>query len=276
LLDTGNEITDVLIIKDNVLAYYRADLATSNLKDFNDFGCILTVDFKNGSIDTDIIFSGDGSMVITSGGTRVSSHTNTGTLNWMIDVTGDAITGMACSYDCSVSVIGCQDGSVQAMDRYGKIHWTYPAGQWTNSVAVSRDARVIVAAGIDRNLYVLDHGGRLLLKKKMNTIIHPRSLAVSPDGKRIAVADEYALYGLTLSTDPDFIERVTVIPTSARYTDLPTSLPTTGPNVITTTAIPVMTTPVPVTTTPKSPPDPVTAILAIGAGLSLVHGRRKH
>ena len=213
-------------------------------------------DTKNGSIDTDIIFSDDGSTIITAGGRRVSSHTNTGVLNWMNDITGDAITGIACSYDCSVIVIGNQDGSVQAMDRYGKVHWSYPAGQWINTVAVSQDASVIAAAGIDQNLYVLDHGGRLLAKKKMDTIIHSRSLAVSPDGRRIVVADEYALNGYTLSPEPENIDLVTVIPTSSpRYTGTPTPLQTSSPATGTT----VMTTPVtpaPVTTTPQSPPRP--------------------
>ena len=227
-------------------------------------------DTKSGSLDSDIAISNDGSTIITAGGRRVSSHSNTGQLNWMNDVTKDAIISMACSYDCSVIVIGSQDKSVQAMDRYGTIHWTYPVGQWANSVAVSRDAKVIVAAGIDRNLYVLDNGGKLLSKTMTNTIIHPRSLAISADGRRIAVADEYALYGLTLSTEPGFIERVTLIPTSARYTSTPTPLPTTETTVVTT---PVTT--VPVTTTPKSPLDPVVVIFAIGAGLSVVQGLRK-
>ncbi|MDP2797399.1 MAG: hypothetical protein Q8N94_07820 [Methanoregula sp.] len=228
-------------------------------------------DTKNGSVDTDIIISNDGSTIITAGGRRVSSRTNTGTLNWMNDVTQEAIISMSCSYDCSVIVIGSQDKSIQAMDRYGKVHWTYPVGEWANSVAVSQDANIIVAAGIDRNLYVLDHSGKLLAKKKMDTIIHPRSLAVSADGRRIAVADEYALFGLTLTTEPDNIERVTLIPaTSARYTDTRTPLPTTETTII---ATPV--TPVPVTTTLQSPLDPVTAIAAIGVGLSVVQGGRK-
>jgi WD40 repeat protein len=233
-------------------------------------------DTKNGSIDTDILFSNDGSTIITSGGRRVSSHTNTGVLNWMNDITGDAITSIGCSYDCSVIVIGNQDGSVQAMDRYGKVHWSYPAGQWVNTVAVSQDASVIAAAGIDQNLYVLDHGGRLLAKKKMDTIIHSRSLTVSPNGRRIVVADEYALNGYTFSPEPENIDLVTVIPTtSPRYTGTPTPLQTSSPADGTT----VMTTPVtpaPVTTTPQSPLDPVTALLAAGAGLSLVYRRRKH
>ena len=182
-------------------------------------------DTKNGSVDSDIIISNDGSTIITEGGRRVSSHTNTGQLNWMSDVTKEAIISSACSYDCSVIVIGSQDKSIQAMDRYGKVHWTYPVGEWVNSVAVSQNADVIVAAGIDRNLYVLDHNGKLLAKKKMDTIIHPRSLAVSADGKRIVIADEYTLYGLTLSSEPDFIERVTVNPASVQYTYPKTTVP---------------------------------------------------
>lgn len=233
-------------------------------------------DTRNGSIDTDILFSGDGLTIITSGGKRVSSHTNTGKLNWMNDVTRDTITSTACSFDCSVIVIGSQDGSVQAMDRYGKIHWSYPAGEWVNVVAVSQDAHVIVAAGIDRNLYVLDHSGKLLTKKKMDSIIHPRALAVSGDGTRIAIADEYALHGLTLAVDSDEIELVTLIPrSSVQYTNAPTPLPTTETPVITAPVTLLPVTPVPVTTTPKSPLDPVTALLAIGAGLSLVYGKIK-
>jgi WD40 repeat protein len=233
-------------------------------------------DVKNGSIDTDIIFSGDGSTIITAGGKRVSSHTNTGKLNWMNDVTQNAIISTACSYDCSVIVIGGQDSSIQAMDRYGTIHWTYRVEQWINSVGVSRDADVIAAAGIDQTVYVLDHSGKLQAKKKMNSIIHPRSLAVSPDGRHIAVADETTLNGLTYSFDTDNSERVTVIPTSARYTATPTSPPATETTVTTTVITSVPVTPVPVTTTPKSPLDPVTAIIAAGAGLSLVQIRKRY
>jgi WD40 repeat protein len=237
----------------------------SGLKFFTPALNPLWSDTKNGSIDTDILFSYDGSTIITAGGKRVSSHTNTGKLNWMNDLPVNAITGIACSYDCSVIVVGSQDGSVQAMDRYGKIHWSYPAGQWTNSVAVSSDATVIAAAGIDRYLYVLDHGGKLLVKKKMDTIIHPRSIAVSGDGRRIVVADEYSLNGYTFSPEPDIIELVTVIPTSARHTDTPTSIPTPETTVRVThvTSVPVTTMPAPT----KSPLSPAVAIIATMGGL---------
>lgn len=237
-------------------------------------------DTKNGSIDTDILISDDGSTIITSGGRQVSSHTNTGSLNWMNEVTQNAIISTACSYDCSVIVIGSQDSNIRALDRYGKVHWTYPVGQWVNSVAMSKDAKVIVGAGIDQNLYVLNNNGKLQTKKTMDSIIHTGALAVSGDGRRIVVADEYSLNGYTLLSGPDFVETYTPIPsTSVRYTDTPTTLPTTAPTtettVVTTRVTPVPATTVPVTTTPKSPIDPVSALLAIGTGLSLVQWGRK-
>jgi WD40 repeat protein len=233
-------------------------------------------DTKNGSVDSDIIFSSDGSTIITSGGKRVSSHTNTGKLNWMKEITKNPIISTACSYDCSVIVVSSQDSNVRAIDRYGVIHWTYPVEEWVNSVAVSRDGNVIVAAGIDRTLHVLNLGGNVKARKTMNSIIHPRSIAISADGRRIAVADEYALNGFTLTPDTDGIEQETVIPLTTRYTYTPTSVPTTGTTVIETPVTPVVTTAVPVTTTPKSPVDPVIVLLAIGACVSLVHWERKH
>ena len=189
----------------------------------------------------------------------------------------NAIIGTACSYDCSVIVISSQDSTVQVLDRYGTVHWTYPVGTWINSVAVSRDARVIAAAGIDRHLYVHINGGTLVTKKLMETIIQTQSIAISGDGGRIVVSDENTLNGYTLSPDTDSPDRVTLIPrTSARYTDTPTAFPTTETHVIAPPVTSVPATPVPVATTAKSPLDPVTALLALGAGLSLVQGVRKH
>ena len=144
-------------------------------------------------------------------------------------------------------------------------------------VAVSRDARAIVGAGIDRNLYVLSNGGKLLAKKQMDTIIHPRSIAISGDGQRIVVADENDLNGLTLSLDSDSTELITLIPrTTAQYTGTPTPVPTAETTIIATPATSMPVTAVPGTTTPKSPLDPVTALVALAAGLSLVRGARKH
>lgn len=268
--NTTNRVKQIAISPLNTLVVATTD---SGLQFFTPALNPVWSDTKNGTIDTDIFFSNDGSTIITSGGKRVSSHTKTGKLNWMNDVTRNAIIGMACSYDGSVIVIGSQDGTVQAMDRYGTVHWTYPVGQWTNSVAVSQDAKVIVAAGIDRNLYVLDHSGKLQAKKLMDTIIQPKSLAVSADGRRIVVADEHTLYGLTLTAEPDFIELVTVIPTSARYTYTPTLIPTPDTTVMVTqvTSVPVTTIPAPT----KSPLSPAVAIIATIGGLLLTLVRRR-
>jgi WD40 repeat protein len=245
----------------------------TGLKYFNPVLTPIWFDTKNGSIDTDIIFSADGSTIITSGGKRVSSHTSSGRLNWMNDVSKTAILDIACSYDCSVIVVGTEDGNVKAMDRYGVIHWTYPVGQWINSVAVSRDASVVAAAGIDRNLYILDLSGKLQTKRLMSTIIHTQSIAVSPDGRRIVVADERALSGLTYTPDPDIIETVpTPVQVTTQYTYTPTTVPITERTTVIT---PVITEPVTAVPTPtKSPLHPAMALIAAVAGLALVVWRR--
>ena len=105
-------------------------------------------------------------------------------LRWQTEVTKDAITDIACSDDCSTIIVGSGDDTVLAIDRYGKIHWTYTAGHGITAVGASQDASVIAAGGIDGTLFVLDHGGDLLAQRQTDTIIQPRSIAVSGDGRR--------------------------------------------------------------------------------------------
>ena len=85
-------------------------------------------DNKSGSLDSFIGISSDSSTVITSGEKRVSSHTSSGTLNWMKEVTRGAIIDMACSEDCSTIVLGSQDGKVWVLDKQGEVLWTHSAG----------------------------------------------------------------------------------------------------------------------------------------------------
>jgi len=231
-------------------------------------------DNKSGSLDTYIAISSDGSTVITAGGTRLSSHTSGGELNWMNEVTKDTILDMACTEDGSAIIVGGQDGAVTAVDRYGKTHWTYSTGgQWAKAVGISRDASVIAAGANDGTVYVLDHGGSLLTKRNMGGIIQLRSLAVSRDGTRIVVADQYHLNGLSVLGDTTAEGLVTYTPTPLnpvlRYTR-ETTVPTVSP---------VLTLPVteetPVTPTPlqKSPFDPMFGILALitaGAGFLMM------
>ena len=155
-------------------------------------------DNKSGSLDSFIAISADSSTVITSGENRVSSHTSRGALNWMKDVTQEAIIDMACSEDCTTIVLGSQDGKVWVLDQDGKVLWTYPAGSWINGVGVSRDGSIIAAGALDGNLYILNHYGNLLAKTKTESIIQQRSVAVNGDGKRVVVADQLALYGYDL------------------------------------------------------------------------------
>jgi WD40 repeat protein len=173
-------------------------------------------DSQEGSLDDMILISADGATVITAGGSRLSSHSRNGTLNWKTDVTDTAINDVACSDDCSLIVVGTQDNSVKGIDRYGKTHWTYKTGQWTNAVGMSRNGGIIAAGANDGSLFILDHNGNLLTKKTFDSRIQPRSVAVSRDGTRIVVADRFYLYGLpvfgtTASVIPD--ETVFIAPT---------------------------------------------------------------
>jgi WD40 repeat protein len=155
-------------------------------------------DNRSGSLDDYIVISEDGSTVITAGGSRLSSHTSTGTLNWQEDVTTGAINDVACNEDCSIIIAGSQDNTVVAVDRNGKTHWTYPTGQWANAVAISRSGSVIAVGANDGTLFILDHGGNLQTKRKLDGRIQMRSTAVSKDGSRVVAADQYNLYGMSL------------------------------------------------------------------------------
>jgi WD40 repeat protein len=155
-------------------------------------------DSREGSLDDYIVISSDGSTIITAGGSRISSHSRTGALNWQNDA-GSAINDIACSEDCSLIVVGSQDNTVRGIDRYGKTHWTYKLDQWANAVATSRNGGIVAAGSNDGTVAILDHNGNLMTSKKFDSKIQPRTLAVSRDGTRIAVADRYYLYGLYLS-----------------------------------------------------------------------------
>jgi WD40 repeat protein len=155
-------------------------------------------DSRPGSLDEYITISEDGSTIITAGGQRLSSHTDRGVLNWQAEVSDAAINDIACSEDCSLIVVGSQDNTVQGIDRYGKIHWTYPTGQWTNAVGVSRSGSIIAAGANDGTLFILDHGGKLQTQRKLDGRIQLRSVAVSRDGSRVVAADQYKLYGMSL------------------------------------------------------------------------------
>jgi hypothetical protein len=226
-------------------------------------------DNKSGSLDSFIAISADSSTIITSGENRVSSHTKRGVLNWMKDVTREAIIDMACSEDCTTIVLGSQDGNVWVLDQQGKVLWTYPAGSWINGVGVSRDGSIIAAGALDGNLYILNHYGNLLAKTKTESIIQQRSVAVSGNGKRVVVADQLALYGFDLLGGPE----VTLEET---FTS-PPQVPVTSPTPVTTRSITIpyttVTTLPGTTSTPKSALTPFAVMVAM-AGLILIVRKR--
>lgn len=235
-------------------------------------------DNKSGSLDTYIIISSDGKNIITAGGNRLSSHTSTGTVNWVTNPTKNAIIDMACNYDCSVIIVGSQDGTVQAVDRYGNTRWTYDAGQWVNAVAISQDASVIAAGGLDGTVYLLDRVGKLTTTKKMDKNIQQRSLAVNRAGTRIAVADQITLYGLSVlgDTSPGVMETFSpppLDPVKAYGTqETATPSPTTIVPVTTATVTKTPATPTPTQASPAGFLPVLGGLLAAGVLLAMRRG----
>ena len=217
-------------------------------------------DNRSGSLDDYIVISSDGSTIITAGDRRVSSHTNTGALNWQVNVADAAIRDIAASDDCSIILVASEDNRVRALDRYGNVHWTFDTGQWANAVRASRDGSVIAVGANDGTLFVLDHGGNLLTKRKSDTAIQPRSLAVSRDGTRIAAADQQQLYGFGLigltagdtGSDTIYVE-APLNPVRTTATTAPPQMPVTSQPEVTMPAEARPTTAPAATPTPKSP-----------------------
>jgi WD40 repeat protein len=235
-------------------------------------------DNKSGSLDTYIIISEDGKTILTYGGNRVSSHTPAGARNWMVNPTKEAIIDVACNRDCSAIIVGSQDGTVQALDRYGATRWTYRAGQWVNAVAISEDATVIAAGGLDGTVYLLDRTGKVLTQKKVDSNIRQRSLALSRDGTRVAVADQINLYGLSVMGDQtqgvmDTFTPPPLDPVKAFTQETATPLPTTV--IPATTPWTVTTTPVVPEPTQQSPAGIIPVFCALaGAGIVLAMRRQ--
>jgi len=226
-------------------------------------------DNRSGSLDEYIAISADGSTIITAGDRRLSSHTGNGELNWQADVTDAAINDVACSEDCSLIVVGSQDNTVKGIDRYGKTHWTYPTGQWTNAVGVSRSGAIIAAGANDGTLFILDHGGRLQTMRKLDGRIQVRSVAVSNDGTRVVAADLYNLYGMSLvgvtpgDTVPDTIFVAATLNPVAKTTTVP---PATMVPEVTAGADQI---PLPATTK-QSPAAPWVVVTALAGALYLM------
>ena len=227
-------------------------------------------DDKEGTLDSFIAFSADSRTVITSGDKRVWSHTGTGKLNWMKEVTQTAITDMACSDDLTAIVLGRKDGDVLVLDETGQERWKYSAGSWIEGVGVSSDGSVIAAGALDGTLYILDRNGNLLVKTTTDTLIQQESVRVSRDGKRIIVADEGTLYGFDLHGLPEVTSTRTPTPevTSTCPACPACPVPVTTLSSARTTTVP------PTTGTPAAPLNPCLVLIASAGGVLIVLKRR--
>lgn len=186
-----------------------------------------------------------------------------GTLEWERALPGGNTLGFAYSRDGSTIVVGRDDNTVQALDRYGNLLWTDKASHWVTSVAVSDDGNTIARGSMDKTVAVYDRSGTKLGTSALKNQIRSGSVAVSGDGSIIAAVDGSSVYGFSRS---QFIQpaATTVIPAEpARSGTVPpetvmTKLPETA-------AIPPA--------TQKAPVNPALVLSGL-AGLALFRGRK--
>ncbi len=232
-------------------------------------------DDREGTLDSFIAFSADSRTVITSGDKRVWSHTGTGELNWMKEVTQRGITDMACSDDLTSIVLGRKDGDVLVLNENGQERWKYPADSWIEGVGVSSDGSIIAAGALDGSLYILDRNGRLLVKTTTDKVIQQGSVTVSRNGRHILVADEGSLYGFDLLGLPEVTLTETSTPAPAECPVCPTCpIPVTTTATNTGITSPQKTTVPSTTGTQEASLNPCLVFIA-SAGVILIGMKRK-
>ena len=183
-----------------------------------------------------------------------------GTLEWERALPGGNALGFALSRDGSTIVVGRDDNTVQALDRYGNLLWTDKASHWITSVAVSDDGNTIVAGSMDNSVAVYDRGGKKLGTTTLKNPIRAGSVAISGDGSVIAVVDGSAVYGFSRSQFPQ--------PATTTITlKEPTTAATVPPETVVITLPETAAVP---PTTQKAPVSPAVAL----AGLALFRGRK--
>jgi WD40 repeat protein len=243
----------------------------SGLRYVNSLPALLWKDNRSDSLDLYSAFTSDGSTIYTAGGKRVSSHTKDGTLNWQKMVTDEDITSLACSDDGQTVVVGSQDANVYALDSRGNTHTKFKTGEWVNAVALSRDGTLIAAVSVDRSLSLLTRTGQVQTTIRTDSIVQPRSLAISADKTCLVAADPSTIYAYTIQ--PGAILADETAPPRLITTRI-TPVTTATQQVTTAEASPVITVteeiPTTAATTKKSPVSLVTGICAIAMVLVLV------
>jgi WD40 repeat protein len=243
----------------------------SGLRYINPLSTLLWKDNRSDSLDLYIAFTSDGSTIYTAGGKRVSSHSKDGTLNWQKMVTNEDITSLACSDDGQTVVVGSQDANIYALDSLGNTHTKYKTGEWVNAVALSRDGTLIAAVSVDQSLSLLTRTGQVQTTIRTDSIVQPRSLAISADKTYLVAAGPSTIYAYTIQPGailPDETAPPRLITTRIpAVTTAPQQVTTAAasPEITVTEAIPSAT-----ATTKKSPVSIVTGIFAIAMVLVLV------
>jgi len=106
--------------------------------------------------------------------------------------TANAVNAVAVSPDGAYVAVGSADGTLTLLSRAGRVLWKRTAGAAVSAVALSAGAtRVVYGVGStalsngNLTLHLLDHVGGLAGTATLSG--SPRAVAITPDGRRIAV-----------------------------------------------------------------------------------------
>lgn len=144
-----------------------------------------TVDVKCAAI------SGDGSRIVVgiyeyrTGSPDFYLFDNLGNIIWQKDlVQGSWPLDVAISPDAKYIVAGDTSNRVYFYDILGNMIWTYTAGFWISAVSTSSGGEYIAAGSWDNNLYLFNKSGSLLWNNTLPD--HVVTVSISPEGHYVA------------------------------------------------------------------------------------------
>jgi hypothetical protein len=143
-----------------------------------------------------VAISGDGSRVVVGiheyrgGESDIYLFDTLGNIVWENDlVEGSWPCDVAISPDAKYIVAGDTDDKVYFYDIYGSLMWTYTANNWVSAVSISSGGEYAAAGSWDNSLYFFNKTGSLLWSYEFED--HVYAVSVSPEGEYVGAGARF-------------------------------------------------------------------------------------
>ncbi len=147
---------------------------------------------RTGDIVYAVATSADGALIVLGSRDSTAYALDRSAARLWTYPTTNAVNAVAVSPDGAYVAVGSADGTLTLLSRAGRALWKRPTGAAVSAVALSAGAtRVVYGAGStalsngNLTLHLLDHVGRPVGTATLSG--SPRAVAITPDGRRIAV-----------------------------------------------------------------------------------------